>query len=117
MSEALQRQVDSLQRRLHELYEAGLLEQAIPVARELRDLQRQRGGEALPDFATSLNNLAVLYHEMGDHAAALPLYRQALEVRRTALGEDRPHFALRGGGVGNGDSLPDRQIRRATDGY
>jgi CHAT domain-containing protein len=30
---------------------------------------------------------------MGDHAAALPLLRQALEVRRAALGEAHPHFA------------------------
>ncbi len=30
---------------------------------------------------------------MGDHAAALPLYRQALEIRRTALGEDHPDYA------------------------
>jgi len=30
---------------------------------------------------------------MGDHAAALPLFRQALEIRRMALGEGHPHFA------------------------
>jgi CHAT domain-containing protein len=30
---------------------------------------------------------------MGDHAAALPLARQALEVRRAALGEAHPDFA------------------------
>ncbi len=30
---------------------------------------------------------------MGDHAAALPLYRQALEICRTALGEDHPDYA------------------------
>ncbi len=30
---------------------------------------------------------------MGDYAAALPLYRQALEIRRTALGEDHPDYA------------------------
>ena len=30
---------------------------------------------------------------MGDYAAALPLYRQALEICRTALGENHPHYA------------------------
>ena len=30
---------------------------------------------------------------MGDHAAALPLCRQALEIRRTALGENHPDYA------------------------
>jgi CHAT domain-containing protein/tetratricopeptide (TPR) repeat protein len=34
-----------------------------------------------------------LYQAMGDHAAALPLFRQALQVYRAALGEDHPHFA------------------------
>ncbi len=35
----------------------------------------------------------MLYRAMGDHAAALPLYRQALEIIRTALGEDHPDYA------------------------
>ncbi len=30
---------------------------------------------------------------MGDHAAALPLCRQALEITRTALGESHPDYA------------------------
>ena len=50
-------------------------------------------GEGHPDYATSLNNLARLYQEAGNHAAALPVYRQALEIRRTALGENHPDYA------------------------
>ena len=50
-------------------------------------------GQDHPDYATSLNNLAMLYRAMGDHAAALPLFRQALEIRRTALGENHPDYA------------------------
>ena len=30
---------------------------------------------------------------MGNYAAAEPLLRQALEIRRTALGEDHPDYA------------------------
>ena len=30
---------------------------------------------------------------MGDHASALPLFRQALEIKRTTLGEDHPEYA------------------------
>jgi hypothetical protein len=30
---------------------------------------------------------------MGDHAAALPLHRQALEIRRTSLGENHANFS------------------------
>src|SRR5262249_38902193 len=47
-----------------------------------------------PAFAVDLNNLATLYKEKGDYAAAEPLYRQALEIRRAALGEDHPAFAI-----------------------
>ena len=41
----------------------------------------------------SLNNLAELYRAMGNYAAAEPLLWQALEIRRTALGEDHPDYA------------------------
>ena len=30
---------------------------------------------------------------MLNHASALPLYRQAMEIRRTAFGEDHPNYA------------------------
>jgi CHAT domain-containing protein len=34
-----------------------------------------------------------LYEDIGDYDAALPLHRQALEIHRTALGEDHPDYA------------------------
>ena len=42
---------------------------------------------------TSLNNLAALYQDMGDYAKAEPLFRQALEIRKQALGENHPDYA------------------------
>ncbi len=62
------------------------------TARPWRSAGR-RWARATRDYAASLNNLARLYQAMGDHAAAEPLYRQALEIRRTALGEDHPDYA------------------------
>src|SRR5262249_55501743 len=50
-------------------------------------------GERHPDYATSLNNLAGLYGELGRHAEAEPLLVKAMEIRRTALGERHPHYA------------------------
>jgi len=35
--------------------------------------------------ATSLRNLAVLYHAMGDYAKAGPLFKEALEIRQSLL--------------------------------
>ena len=41
-----------------------------------------------PDIATSLNNLASLYQDIGRHADALPLFERALSVREKALGPE-----------------------------
>jgi CHAT domain-containing protein/Tfp pilus assembly protein PilF len=47
-----------------------------------------------PRYAASLNNLAQLYQDRGDHRAALPLLQQALQVLKAALGEKHPEYAL-----------------------
>jgi CHAT domain-containing protein/tetratricopeptide (TPR) repeat protein len=41
----------------------------------------------------SLNSLADLYYSRGEYAQAKPLYRQALEIRKQALGERHPDYA------------------------
>src|SRR5260370_2441381 len=50
-------------------------------------------GKAHRTYADFLDFLARLYYSMGDFAAAAPLYQQALEIRRAALGENNPDFA------------------------
>jgi tetratricopeptide (TPR) repeat protein len=76
-----------------QLYQEGRFAEAIKPASCARDLARQRFGEDHPEYATGLDNLATLYQAMGDHASALPLYRQALEIYRVTLGEDHPNYA------------------------
>jgi CHAT domain-containing protein/tetratricopeptide (TPR) repeat protein len=44
-------------------------------------------------FVNCLNDLAALYHKTGDHAAAEPLLRMAIEVEHPTLGEAHPRFA------------------------
>ncbi|MEB3827856.1 CHAT domain-containing protein [Phormidium sp. CCY1219] len=44
-------------------------------------------------YAASLNNLALLYDEMGRYADAEPLFLQAKEIRKVQLGENHPHYA------------------------
>ena len=41
----------------------------------------------------SLNNLAVLYKEMGDYVRAEPLYKQASSIWRSTRGEQHPNYA------------------------
>ena len=44
-------------------------------------------------YATSLNNLGMLYHAMGNYAKVESLHRQALEIRKCTLGESHPDYA------------------------
>jgi tetratricopeptide (TPR) repeat protein len=46
-----------------------------------------------PAVATSLNNLAVLYHDQLRYADAEPLYQRALAIREKTLGRDHPDVA------------------------
>lgn len=41
-----------------------------------------------PDFAYSLNNLAMLYETLGEYDKALPLYQSALAIREKVTGPD-----------------------------
>jgi tetratricopeptide (TPR) repeat protein len=50
-------------------------------------------GPEHPDVATSLNNLAALYHNQGQYAKAEPLYQRALAIREKALGAEHPKVA------------------------
>ena len=56
------------------------------------EITKQALGENHPDYATSLNNLAVLYVEMGDYAKAEPLCRQALEIQQGSAGRKSPRL-------------------------
>ena len=54
---------------------------------------KQRLGDDHPHVATSLNNLAVLYHFQGKYNRAEPLDQQALALRQKLLGDDHLHVA------------------------
>ena len=71
----------------------GAYDRAEPLYRQALEIRKKALGEEHPDYATSLNNLAALYHAMGAYDRAEPLYRQALEIRKKALGEEHPDYA------------------------
>ena len=50
-------------------------------------------GPRHPDTATSINNLAKLHRDMGNHKSALPVYTRALEIREAVLGPRDPDTA------------------------
>jgi len=59
------------------------LREAIEIGRETLDVQH-------PDLAVWINNLAGLLENTGRVNEATPLYLEALEIFRAALGDDHP---------------------------
>ena len=62
-------------------------------ARALAILENALGPDH-PDVARALNNLGVLYMELGRYAEAEPLFTRALAIREIELGPDHPRVAL-----------------------
>jgi tetratricopeptide (TPR) repeat protein len=76
------------------LYNSGHYQEALALATQSRDFARRELGQRHPYYAQSLNNLGVLYRDMGDHTSALPLLRQALEIYSAELPENHAGYAL-----------------------
>ncbi len=75
----------------HQFRTLGDFGRAGPMLEEAVTLRREHLGKDHPDYATSLHNLAWLYHDQGRYANAEPLYEEALAIRR-AQGEDDPAY-------------------------
>jgi tetratricopeptide (TPR) repeat protein/CHAT domain-containing protein len=89
----VERRVRALNVRVLELYEAGLVEQALPLAVEATGLARRALEPDHPNLAASINSLAELYRLSGDFDAAEPLYREAVDATRRRLGDRHPDHA------------------------
>ena len=76
-----------------QLYQAGRYGEATSFAQQACDLAERHLGGQHPGTATSLNNLAVLYHAQGRYAEAEPLHQRALAIRERAFGPDHPSVA------------------------
>ena len=72
------------------LVKQGKYAEALPHAQRITNIVRKLKGEKDPDYAQSLNNLALLYDRMGDYGNALPLYTQALQMRKKLLRDGHP---------------------------
>jgi CHAT domain-containing protein/tetratricopeptide (TPR) repeat protein len=87
------RQAQAEHGRVEQLHQQGRYREAVEVAVKVLAVLRKVLGEKHPDYATSLNNLAVLYQSTGERGKALPLYLEALDLRRQVLGEKHPAYA------------------------
>src|SRR2546429_4244412 len=57
------------------------------------DIRKQVLGERHPDYAHSLNNLAVLYQAQGEYTETAHLYHQSLQIRMHLLLVRHPDYA------------------------
>jgi CHAT domain-containing protein/Tfp pilus assembly protein PilF len=83
-----------LNREVIELHQARKHGEATPRARRVLALRKEVLGERHPEYAMSLNNLALLLESQGDYAAARPLFEQALAINKGVLGERHPEYAM-----------------------
>ena len=86
-----QEQIDHLNQQVVKLYDQGKYDQAMGIATQACDFARQSFGKDHPNFATCLDNLALLYKAMGNYSCAEKHMDQALEIRRK-VGENNPDF-------------------------
>jgi len=70
-----------------ELYKKGEAQQAVLYAEKVFKIYKEVLGEKHPDTLTSLNNLALIYQDLGRLNEALPLSKQAYSLRLQVLGE------------------------------
>ena len=64
-----------------------------PMYEEILQILEAKLGPEHPSVATTLNNLAGLYYNMGAYEKALPLYQRALDIREKILGPEHPSVA------------------------
>jgi len=60
---------------------------------EAKDIQKKVLGAGHPDYAVTLNDLAVLYSAMGNYALAEPLFLEARSIWEKALGKENGYAA------------------------
>jgi CHAT domain-containing protein/Tfp pilus assembly protein PilF len=66
----------------------GKYAQGLPIASQAVEAARSTFGDEHPNYATSINALAVLYLAQHQYSPAVPLFQQALAIREKVLGPE-----------------------------
>ncbi len=86
-------ELDAINSRAVELYNAGKYNEAIPLEQRYEAAMAARYGENAPEHATALNNLAQLLQATNRLAEAEPLMRRALAIGEKSFGAGHPDVA------------------------
>jgi CHAT domain-containing protein/Tfp pilus assembly protein PilF len=89
-----QAEVGLLRRQVQALEKAGKMPEAVKAQEKLVEKVKQLFGAEHTSTAAQINNLAVLYQAMGEHAKAEPLYQHSLKVDEAKLGKDHLDVAI-----------------------
>ena len=65
---------------------------ALPIAEKSVETAKRDSGENHACYATTLNNLAGVYRNLGQYEKAETKYLQAVSIRKKALGENDPNY-------------------------
>lgn len=79
-----------LNQQVIELYNQRKYRSAIPLAENVVGILENTLGKKAPKVGNSLNNLARLYHVIGNFQKAEPLYQRALAIYQDTLGKQDP---------------------------
>ena len=74
-------------------WQMGLWNEAVPLHIDILEQVTAEHGKAGIEYTTALNNLAVIYKNIGRYSDAEPLYGAALSITRRLLGVDHPDTA------------------------
>ena len=69
------------------------MDEAVPLHIDILEQVTAEHGKAGIEYTTALNNLAVIYKNIGRYSDAEPLYGAALSISRRVLGADHPETA------------------------
>ena len=96
MGPAVAQHVDvaAIYKRWQELFEGGNYPAALVEAQRYEAEVKAQFGINHPNYATSLNALAVLYKNQARYADAEPLYKRALAIYEKASGPNHPSVAV-----------------------
>ena len=90
----------NLSEQINNLMKAGKYEEALQLAQEFLNRQKQRLGPEAPEVAGSLQRLANIHMRLQHWLKAIALYQRALQIREKVLGPDDPKTADTLAGLG-----------------
>ena len=69
----------------------GRWEEAVPLNKDILEQVAAEYGKTGNEYAAALNNLGMIYDNIGRYAEAAPLFKEAVEIMERVLGVEHPN--------------------------